>query len=140
MKEGPSGSAIRSLIPSHRKLLRSKAVVVSVAETPGRRSLQARLREASASRPSMTCRKRIKRCQNRGMTLPPGSARWMSWSCPVLVDSYGLAIVVAWLGRLMAPSMIAVAWFGPLRSPFLRPGPHGNVAAARRSSQGRPSR
>jgi hypothetical protein len=27
MKEGPSGSAIRSLIPSHRKLLRSKAVV-----------------------------------------------------------------------------------------------------------------
>jgi hypothetical protein len=35
MKEGPSGSAIRSLIPSHRELLRSKAVVVSVAETPG---------------------------------------------------------------------------------------------------------
>src|SRR5262252_5566994 len=34
MKEGPSGSAIRSLIPSHRELLRSKAVVVSVAETP----------------------------------------------------------------------------------------------------------
>jgi hypothetical protein len=27
MKEGPSGSAIRSLIPSHRELLRSKAVV-----------------------------------------------------------------------------------------------------------------
>ena len=35
MKEGPSGSAIRSLIPSHRELLWSKAVVVSVAETPG---------------------------------------------------------------------------------------------------------
>src|ERR1700730_5093869 len=34
-KEGPSGSAIRSLIPSHRELLWSKAVVVSVAETPG---------------------------------------------------------------------------------------------------------
>jgi len=32
MKEGLSGSAIRSLIPSHRDLLRSKAVVVSVAE------------------------------------------------------------------------------------------------------------
>jgi hypothetical protein len=31
MKEGPSGSAIR-LIPSHRELLRSKTVVVSVAE------------------------------------------------------------------------------------------------------------
>jgi hypothetical protein len=32
MKEGPSGSAIRSLIPSHRELLRIKAVVVSVAD------------------------------------------------------------------------------------------------------------
>src|SRR5580693_9822745 len=36
MKEGPSGSAIRSLIPSHRKLLWSNVTVVSVAETPGR--------------------------------------------------------------------------------------------------------
>ena len=36
MKEGPSGSAIRSLIPSHRELLRAKAVVVSVTETSGR--------------------------------------------------------------------------------------------------------
>jgi hypothetical protein len=35
MKVGPSGSAIRSLIPSHRELLRSKAVVVSVAEKSG---------------------------------------------------------------------------------------------------------
>jgi hypothetical protein len=35
MKEGPSGSAIRSLIPSHRELLRSKAGVVSVAEKSG---------------------------------------------------------------------------------------------------------
>ena len=59
MKEGPSGSAIRSLIPSHRKLLRSKAVVVSVAETPERRFRQARLREASASKPSMKCRKAL---------------------------------------------------------------------------------
>jgi hypothetical protein len=31
----PAGSAIRSLIPSHRELLRSKAVVVSVAEKSG---------------------------------------------------------------------------------------------------------
>jgi hypothetical protein len=37
MKEGPSGSAIRSLIPSHRDLLRSKAVVMSGAEMPGQR-------------------------------------------------------------------------------------------------------
>jgi hypothetical protein len=33
MKEGrPSGSAIRSLIPSHRELLSSKAMVVNVAK------------------------------------------------------------------------------------------------------------
>jgi len=36
MEVGPSGSAIRSLIPSHRRLLWSKATVVSAAETPGR--------------------------------------------------------------------------------------------------------
>jgi hypothetical protein len=35
MKVGPSGSAIRSLIPSHCELLRPKAVVVSVAENVG---------------------------------------------------------------------------------------------------------
>jgi hypothetical protein len=33
IKEGPSGSAIRSSNPSHRKLLWPKAMVVSVAET-----------------------------------------------------------------------------------------------------------
>src|ERR1700674_1790681 len=36
MKVGPSGSAIRSLIPSHRELLWAKAMVVSVAEKSGR--------------------------------------------------------------------------------------------------------
>src|SRR5437660_2650325 len=40
----------------------------------GTRFRQARLREASASKPSMKCRKRIRRYQNRGVTLPPGSA------------------------------------------------------------------
>jgi RNA-directed DNA polymerase len=35
MKEGPSGSVIRSLIPSHRKLLRLNAVVVSVCGNVG---------------------------------------------------------------------------------------------------------
>jgi hypothetical protein len=51
MEEGPSGSVIRSPIPSHRELLRPKAVVVSVAEKPGRRSQQARSREVSVSEP-----------------------------------------------------------------------------------------
>jgi integrase len=36
MKEGPSGSAIRSPIPSHRERLWPKAMVVSIAEKPGR--------------------------------------------------------------------------------------------------------
>src|SRR5260221_12987758 len=43
---------------------------------------KARLREASASEPSMKCRKRIRRCQNRGLTLPPGSARENPEVCP----------------------------------------------------------
>src|SRR6266545_6348156 len=50
MKEGPSGSAIRSLIPSHRKLLWPKAMVVSVAETSGRDpGRQGRERRAQAN-------------------------------------------------------------------------------------------
>ena len=42
-EERPFGFGNQVLIPSHRKLLRSKAVVVSIAETLGRRSWQARL-------------------------------------------------------------------------------------------------
>src|SRR6202011_4932065 len=38
--------------------------------------------EASASEPSMKCRKRIRRCRNRGVTLPPGSARENPEACP----------------------------------------------------------
>src|SRR5215475_14215322 len=57
------------------KLLSSKAMVVSVAVNVGTISGRVRLREASASKPSMKCRKRIRRCQNRGVTLPPGSVR-----------------------------------------------------------------
>src|SRR5664279_4641764 len=41
----------------------------------GTRFRQAKLREASASKPLMTCRKAIRRCQNRGLTLPLGSTR-----------------------------------------------------------------
>jgi hypothetical protein len=61
------------LISSHRKLLSSKAMVVNVAEKSGQDS-DRQVREASASEPPMNCRKRIRRCQNRGLTLPPGSA------------------------------------------------------------------
>src|SRR6516165_11516339 len=43
---------------------------------------QARLREASASELLMTCRKRFRRCQNRGVAIPLGSAWGMSLRLP----------------------------------------------------------
>src|ERR1019366_8926264 len=48
----------------------------------GTRFRQARFREASASKPLMTCRKAIRRCQNRGLTLPLGSTRGNPEACP----------------------------------------------------------
>src|SRR6516162_1645496 len=48
----------------------------------GTRFRQARLREASASEPPMKCRKRIRRCQNRGLTLPLGEVRENPEACP----------------------------------------------------------
>jgi hypothetical protein len=48
---GPFGFGNQVLIPSHRKLLRSKAVVVNVAETSGRDSgRHGRERRAQANR------------------------------------------------------------------------------------------
>ena len=76
--EGRSFEAGSQVQASNRcKLLSPKAMVVSVAVNVGTISRRVRLREASASEPSMKCRKRIRRCQNRGVTLPPGSAREM---------------------------------------------------------------
>src|ERR1700737_3907672 len=63
------------LISSHRKLLSSKAMVVNVAVNVGGISGGGGLGRAGASEPPMNCRKRIRRCQNRGVTLPPGSVR-----------------------------------------------------------------
>jgi hypothetical protein len=77
--EGRSFEAGSQVLASNRcKLLSSKAMVVSVAVNVGRISRRVRLREASASEPLMTCRKRIRRCQNRGVAIPPGSAWGMS--------------------------------------------------------------
>ena len=75
---GPFGFGDQEPIPSHRKLLWSKAMVVSIAETSGQRSRQAWSREASASEPLRKRRKLIRRCRNRGVTLPAGRARAMS--------------------------------------------------------------
>ena len=65
--EGRSFEAGSQVLASNRcKLLSSRAMVVSVAVNVGRISRRVRLREASASEPSMNCRKRFRRCQNRG--------------------------------------------------------------------------
>jgi hypothetical protein len=81
--EGRSFEAGSQVLASNRcKLLSSKAMVVSVAVNVGRISRRVRLREASASEPPMNCRKPIRRCQNRGVTLPPGSARENPEACP----------------------------------------------------------
>jgi hypothetical protein len=58
-----------------------------------------RLREASASEPPMNCRKRIRRCQNRGVTLPPGSARGNPEACPSGIRHVGGAKLNQALGR-----------------------------------------
>jgi hypothetical protein len=79
---GPFGVGSQVLISSHRKLLLSKSNGGERCGNAGTRFRQARLREASASEPSMKCRKRIRRCQNRGLTLPPGSARGNPEVCP----------------------------------------------------------
>src|SRR5882724_6885604 len=79
---GPFEAGSQVQVSSHPELLSSRAMVVSVAETSGHDPGQARLREASASEPSMKCRKRIRRCRNRGVTLPPGSARENPEACP----------------------------------------------------------
>jgi hypothetical protein len=81
--EGRSFEAGSQVLASNRcKLLSSRAMVVSVAVNVGRISRRVRLREASASEPPMNCRKRIRRCQNRGVTLPPGSVRENPEACP----------------------------------------------------------
>src|SRR5438876_8748793 len=82
-----AGSQVQ--VSNRCKLLSSKAMVVSVAVNVGTRSRRVRLREASASEPSMKCRKRIRRCQNRGGTLPPGSARGDPGACPGGIRAVG---------------------------------------------------
>ena len=72
---GPFEFGDQEPISSHRKLLRAKSRGGERCGNTETRFRQARSREASASEPLRKCRKRIRRCQNRGVTLPPGSAR-----------------------------------------------------------------
>jgi hypothetical protein len=79
---GPFKVGNQVLISSHRKLLFVKSNGGERCGNAGTGFRQARLREASASEPSMKCRNRIRRCRNRGLTLPPGSARGNPEVCP----------------------------------------------------------
>ena len=45
------------------------------------------MREASASKPSVNCRKRIRRCQNRGVTLPPTATDFRAGRVEVITDN-----------------------------------------------------
>jgi len=65
---GPFEFGNQVLISSHRKLLWSKAMVVSVAEKSDMIP-SGKVREAGASGPSVEVSKADRRCQNRGVTL-----------------------------------------------------------------------
>jgi hypothetical protein len=75
---GPLEFGNQVLISNHRKLLSSKATVVNVAERREYDPGKVWSREASASEPLQKRRKRIRRCQNQGVTRPLGSAWGMS--------------------------------------------------------------
>ena len=74
---GPIGFGNQVLISSHRELLRSKAVVVSVAETRRDEIPAGTVERGERKRTAAEVSKAIRRCQNQGVTLPPGSARGM---------------------------------------------------------------
>jgi hypothetical protein len=76
---GPLAAALQGEAANHRKVRRSRAVR---AERCGKGELSARqvgTRKASESDPPMTCRKSLRRDQNRGRSWPPGRA----WRVPV---------------------------------------------------------
>ena len=66
---GPFGFGDQEPIPSHRKLLRSKAVVVSVAVKSGSEPRRARSREASASEPLQKRRNELDNVKTGGCSL-----------------------------------------------------------------------
>ena len=99
-----AGSQVQA--SNHCKLLSTKAMVVSVAVNVGIISWRVRLREASASKPPMKCRKRIRRCQNRGVTLPPGSVRGNPEACSSGIRHVGgakLNQALVWNVRTCSP-------------------------------------
>lgn len=76
MKVGPSESAFKEQAPNHPKLLRSRAVVVSVGgKAMGRYPRQVRNRETNESEPPLTRRKTPIVVETRSVRL--------SWDKPV---------------------------------------------------------
>jgi hypothetical protein len=67
----PSAVAVQAEAANHRELLRSRAVVVSVAGKSRHRARQVWITKASASEPLMTCRKR-RVTSKPGMLWSPG--------------------------------------------------------------------
>ena len=86
---GPFEFGDQEPISSHRKLLRAKSRGGERCGNAGTRFRQARSREASASEPLQKCRKRIRRCRNRGVPLPPGSAWENPEACPSGIPHVG---------------------------------------------------
>jgi hypothetical protein len=94
----PSAAAVQAEAANHRELLRSRAVVVSVAGKSRRRARQVWITKASASEPLMTCR-------NRTGDIETGDALWLR-------DEPGGCLSI---GQAVSGMEVARAWSGLLR-------------------------
>ncbi len=81
MEVWPSGTALQGEVSNHRKLLRLRAVVVSVAEK-AHVMRQVRAGKANVSEPLLKCRKRSDGNRNRGPVVAPGRAGGIPVYCP----------------------------------------------------------
>ena len=70
----PFAVALQGEAANHREVRRSRAGVLSVAETARHRVRQVWITKASESEPPLKCRKRIGDIQNRGRVVAPGAA------------------------------------------------------------------
>jgi hypothetical protein len=132
MEVWPSGAAVQAEAPNHRELLRSRAVVVSVAEKSRLRARQVRAKKANASKPLMRRRKKIGGIETGESLRPrdePGGCLPTGQAVP------GVEVARAWLwllrgtGEPVAPSRRSAHWTtGPSDS---RKGDPQAVEAAR---------
>ena len=93
----PSAAAVQAEAANHRELLRSRAVVVSVAEKSRDRARQVWTTKASASEPLMKCRKQIGGIETGGSFGPrdePGGCLLIGQAVS------GMEVARAWSGLL----------------------------------------